>query len=121
MRIIVTCVALLALTTSVASARSVSDLAQATADLQKQAETKLGFGLRSIGLLLQVKPNAITQKGELVKSGDWPLLEQLQRKGFVKLARSTMSPPGSTDEWVTISLTSLGEAVVLPARGEQPN
>jgi hypothetical protein len=101
MRILIASILLLTTASSVAVAQSEADLSRTTADLQKQAVAKLGFGLRSIGLLLQARPNDVLRKAELVKNGDWPLLEQLQHKGLVKLEASAAPQDPPEMLWVS--------------------
>lgn len=123
MRILVVATLVLALSSSAARAESQADLSQKTAALQKRAIAELGIGLRSIGLLLQASPNGVFRKAELQKNGDWVLLERLQKRGLVNLGANAVpgDPPPPQIEWVTFTLTPLGEAIASSAREEQPN
>ena len=123
MRILTVSALVLALSSFTARAESPADLSQKTATLQKQAIAQLGVGLRSIGLLLQASPNGVFRKAELQKTGDWALLERLQKKGLVNLGANAVpgDPPPPQIEWVTFTLTPLGEAIASSAREEQPN
>jgi uncharacterized caspase-like protein len=91
------------------------DLTKHARALEAQSVATLGIGLRSVGLLFQADPRSVFAKSELVKRGDWSLLQELERKGFVTVTACT--PPQCADEFASYILTAQGTSVVSAIRG----
>lgn len=65
--------------------------------LESQSQATLGISLRQISLLLQADPHVFNRKETLEQDGSWPLLKDLEVKGFVEIHEPHTLPDGDTN------------------------
>jgi hypothetical protein len=89
-------------------------LLRAAKNLDSGSRSGLGVGIRSLALLFDANSVTYTPKWVLEKNGNWPLLLELQRRGYITMSMSAQLPDGTAPggEFVNYQLTKKGIAVM---------
>ena len=60
-----------------------SNLVNSAKQIEKQSQSQLGVGVRAISLLFAASPHNFQPMWSLESDGTWPLIENLQAKGYI--------------------------------------
>jgi hypothetical protein len=96
-----------------ATAATAVSAPEAAARLNAQSMADLGVDIRSLALLFEASPGSYLLRDALINNGSWFLLQNLEKKGLVKVDVVRGLPNGAepSTEFVVISLTQKGQQV----------